>query len=279
MSTSQHVVDVDASDFEREVVERSRSLPVVVDFWAAWCGPCRTLGPILEEAVDARDGDVLLAKVDVDRNQELAARHAIRGIPAVKGFRDGEVVDGFTGALPRQQVEAFLDRLVPSDADRLTAEGIRLLADGDDEGARDRFTEALAGDAGHRVAAIELARLELERDPERALELLAPHRPDPAAEQVAARAELGRQGSGDIEGLRAAVERGPGGSGAHLRLARALAAAGDYEEAVDHLLVAVGAGDGPADDAREQLLALFRILGDDHPLVTDARRRLANALF
>lgn len=279
MSASPHVIDVGTADFPSEVLERSREVPVVVDFWAEWCGPCHTLGPILETAVDARGGDVVLAKVDVDDNQELATRFGIRGIPAVKGFRDGEVVDGFTGALPRQQVDAFLDRLVPSDADRLAAEGVRLVAEGDREGGRQRFESALEDDADHRVAAVELARLIIEEDPERALELLAPHRPDPAAEQVVAQAELARQGSTDVGELRAAVERAPEDTDARVQLGRALAAQQAYDEAIDELLTAVRAGDGHTEEAREQILAIFRILGDDHPLVTEARRRLASALF
>lgn len=279
MAPSAHVIDVGTADFPREVLERSRDVPVVVDFWAEWCAPCRTLGPILEASVDARDGDVVLAKVDVDDNQELAARFGIRGIPAVKGFRDGEVVDGFTGALPRQQVEAFLDRLVPSEADRLAAEGVRLITEGDRDGGRQRFESALEEQADHRVAAIELARIIHEDEPDRALELLAPHRPDPAAEQVVAQAELAREGSTDLRELRAAVEDAPEDAAARVRLGRALAAHGAYEDAIDELLTAVRAADGHSEEAREQILAIFRVLGEDHPLVTEARRRLASALF
>src|SRR5918998_2189966 len=117
------VFDVGEADFQQKVIERSRSVPVVVDFWAAWCGPCRQLGPVLEREAAAREGDVELAKVDVDGNQRLAMQFRVQGIPAVKAFRDGQVVDEFTGALPPPQVESFFERLVPSEADRLAAAG------------------------------------------------------------------------------------------------------------------------------------------------------------
>jgi putative thioredoxin len=153
------VIDVTEQDFERDVIERSRQTPVVVDFWAEWCGPCRMLGPLLERAAEARDGQVVLAKVDTDANQEIARRYGIQGIPAVKAFRDGDVVEEFVGVQPPAQVEAFFDRLVPSEADALVAAGDEQLLR---RGERDEAQRLLANVAGSFRADGLAARMRLE---------------------------------------------------------------------------------------------------------------------
>jgi putative thioredoxin len=276
VADAAHVFDVEEADFQRRVIERSREVPVVVDFWASWCGPCHTLGPVLEGAVGHREGAVELAKVDVDRNQGLASRYGVQGIPAVKGFRDGEMVAEFVGAQPPPAVEAFLDQLVPSAADRLVAEARALLPD--DRGAATVALEgALDLEPDHRDAAVSLADLVVADHPERALELVRPHLPDPEAERIAASASLAGD-DGDVPTLREAVSSAPGDPGPRLRLGRALAASGEYEAAVDELLEVVRAGGDEADAAREQILDIFRIAGDPG-FVTDARRRLASALY
>jgi putative thioredoxin len=240
-------IDVTEQDFEKEVLERSKSVPVVVDFWAEWCGPCRALGPALEKAADAREGDVVLAKLDTDANPGLSQAFRIQSIPAVKAFKDGRVVDEFVGALPPAQVEEFFDRLVPSEADRLVAAG--------DEASLRR---ALELQPGRIDAATELARLLLADGRREEARELVERLPGFQAEGLAARLRLEEQGE-DAEALGALD-------------------AGDVERALDLLIGAMPSADGRKDDLRRVVVAELDRLGVEHPLARDARRRLAAAL-
>jgi putative thioredoxin len=251
--------DVTESDFEARVIDRSREVPVVVDFWAEWCGPCRVLGPALETAVANRNGEVDLAKVDTDRNPNLAMAFQIGSIPAVKAFRDGQVVSEFVGAIRPAQIEQFLDALAPSAADKLAA--------ADDE---ESLRKALELDPRNEAAGVKLGRLLLGRDQAaEATELLDRFHGNFEAEGLAARARLGAEIGDDPRD----------GAGA---LARSFAAwdEGDLETALEGLQTAIADTEDPdrRDLVRKVMVAIFTELGADHPLAREHRRRLAAAL-
>lgn len=274
MTAPSNVIDVDDATFDQAVIDASHERPVVVDFWAAWCGPCRQLTPMLERAVAAQDGRVLLAKVDVDANQALAQRFSVQGIPQVLGFRDGTAIAQFTGVRPEAQVASFIDDLLPTEADQAvararSAEGPAAVAE---------LEQALRLQPDHREAAIGLAELLRVEDPDRAWALVTPHRPDPAAEAIVTRLELANDG-GDVAALQERVRVGDASGDDLLALGRALAAGEAHEEAIEQLLAAVQLGGEVREPAREQLVRLFELLGDHDPRVLAARPRLARALF
>ncbi|MEO8092745.1 MAG: thioredoxin [bacterium] len=252
------VRDVTDSDFEQQVVERSREVPVLVDFWAEWCGPCRQLTPALEAAVSKRAGQVELAKVDVDANQTVARSFEIRGIPAVKAFKDGQVVSEFTGAIPPKAIDSFLDELLPSPADEL-------LDAGDEQSLR----KAVELDPRHAEAALALARLLIERgDRDQAGELLERFKGDFIADGLAARLQL-ETGSA-VDGIDAST------------LERAFGAwdAADHNGALEALQEAFQAATTPEtrDLLRQAMVAIFTELGPEDPVAKSHRRRLASAL-
>ena len=249
-------VDASTATFEQDVIARSREVPVVVDFWAAWCGPCRALTPALERAAEQRTGKVELVKVDVDANQELAARFGVQGIPAVKAFKDGEVVNEFVGAIPQAAVERFMDAIVPSEADALAAEG-------DEQSLR----RALELDPRHAGAAAALGRSLLSRgDTEAALDVLQNVAGDFVGEGLAARAKLLASGTADeLPDLREGLDA---------------LAAGDEETGLPKLESALSiAQDETRDLIRQVMVGVFAELGADNPLAREYRRKLAAALY
>jgi putative thioredoxin len=243
---AEPVVVTDA-DFQQRVLDRSNEVPVLVDFWADWCRPCHMLAPVIERAVDAHDGKVELAKLDTDSNQETAARYGIRGLPTIKAFRNGQVVDEFTGAQPPAVVERFVAGLVPSEADQL-------VAGGDEQSLR----RALEANPNHAVARRELARLMLGRgEADEALDLLGSAHGDFVADGLAARAGLAAD-----EDLAPAFEAWDGG---------------DAAKALE-LLHAALSDPARRDAIRRVMVAIFTELGADDPLARDYRRRLSAAL-
>jgi putative thioredoxin len=273
------------ADFGREVIERSRELPVVVDFWAAWCGPCRALGPVLERLADEHAGAFLLAKLDVDRAPATAQRYGVRSIPLVLAFRDGEPVAEFVGAQPESVVRQFLAGVLPSRADRLAAEGDELRSAGHENAAEERYRAALGAEPRNGRALLGLARLLSERgelaEALASLELVVPTGAGgKEAERLAAELRTRAEPAGDLAALRARAEAAPGDLAAKLALGRALLARKDYEGGLGELLDVVRA-DPEFDEhaARRAMLDVFEVLGRDHPLTERFRGELARALF
>jgi putative thioredoxin len=236
-------VDVTDATFQTEVIERSQQVPVVVDLWAEWCGPCKTLGPIIEKVVDETGGEVVLAKVDVDANPQIGQAFRVQSIPAVYAIRNGEIVDSFIGAIPEQQVRQWVDGLAPapSEADTLAAAG--------DEASLRR---ALELEPDHAVAVVGLAQLLVEQgDTEGALALLARIPETAETRRVAALARVGATGD------------------------PAVVAGDDVEQRLDALLDRVKEDD----DARQQFVDLLELLGPDDPRTAQYRKSLTARLY
>jgi len=255
---------VTEASFQTDVIERSFEHPVVVDFWAEWCGPCRQLGPLLEREVEQRGDSLELVKVDTDSNQQLAREFQIQGIPAVKAFKDGKVVDEFVGAQPQPAVARFLDGLVPSEADGLVAQG--------DEAS---LREALALEPTRADAALPLAKLLYARgETDATLEILGRVPGSFAAEGLRARIELERAAT-------TAAQTDAVTATATLPIADAFAAldAGETERGLDLLLEALPEAGDAKDEVRKVIVGVLDELGPQSELARSARRRLAAALY
>lgn len=287
---SDYAYNVGVADFEQKVLAASRSVPVVVDFWAEWCQPCRILKPILEKLAREYGGRFILAKVNSDENQELAAAYGVRGIPAVKAFVDGEMIDEFTGALPESQVRDFIKRLMPSPAEPLRQQAAEARHHGNDAAALKLLRQAVALDPACEAAQLDLAELLLDEgaleEAQRTVEAVA-QTEDPKrkarAEALAVRLHLAVNADGaDVAALERQVAENPADLEARLQLGNALALAHDYRGACEQLLEIVKRDRKWNDEAgRKTLLALFNLLGanpqyDD--MVREFRVSLARTL-
>lgn len=278
----EHDIDVGLADFPQHVLEESKRRPVVVDFWAPWCGPCKSLKPLLEKLAVEYGGRFLLAKINSDDNQELAARYGVRGIPSVKAFIDGEPVDEFSGALPENEVRAFLDRLVPGPADELRAQAAELRVAGDLSGALQRLADASKIDPAHIGVRIDAAEIMLdlnEADEARRLIGSVPDDADARMPQLKARLQFMGAAGEDRTALAERVAANENDLEARLKLANLLVASGQYEAGMDQLLEIVRRDRGFEDDVgRKTLLSVFDLLNGDER-ASRYRRLLASALY
>ena len=283
---SPWIIDAQADTFQRDVVERSRELPVVVDFWAPWCQPCRLLGPILEKLAREYDGKFLLVKADIDQLPGIAGSFGVQSIPAVYGLRDGQMIDYFVGVLPEPQLRSWLDRLLPSPAEALVAEARRLDST-DPKAAEDKYRQAVELAPNLEEAKIGLARLlfaqgRLEDARKLIDELESRGFLEPEAEKIKAQLDLQMHGdeAGNVEELRSAVAADPNNPELKLKLAEALAAAGNYDEALEICLELVQKHRQDfGEKARKLMVDIFHLLPDDSELLANYRRKLSTALY
>jgi putative thioredoxin len=291
MNTSNWIIETTDADFERDVIERSRQLPVVVDFWATWCGPCRTLGPTLEKLAAEADGKFLLVKAEVETNAAAAGRFQVDSIPAVFALREGRMVDRFIGAMSEGQLRDWLAHIQPSAAECLRAEAAKVAAT-DPSQAEAKLREAMALEPREPAAKIELARLLVAQDRltegEQILgELAERGYLEPEAERLQAEVAVrrGAAEAGPIDACRARLAESPDNRQAQWKLAQALAGqslAGqnEYEESLKLCLQLVQFDRRAlGEPARQLMVQLFQILGPDHDLVSTYRRRLSSALY
>ena len=288
MASGRHVIEVNLSNFTEMVDTESFQRPVLVDFWAPWCGPCRALGPVLERLAEEMQGAFLLAKINSDENPELSRQYSVRGIPAVKAFRDGRVVDEFTGALPEPAIRQFLEKILPRAGDEQRKVGLEALARGDTAVAEQAFRAAIEQDPGNDAARLELARLLISRGDNAAAEAeivsLSPTaQASESAAAVRALVEFSAalREAPPIEEIMRRLRESSGEEQANAMYQHALheLLQGHEQAALDQLIEMVRWHRKYGDDlARKTVLKIFLLLGKGHPLVNEYRSKLARAL-
>lgn len=287
MTDDDWVFNTDEATFEERVIARSQTVPVVVDFWAEWCGPCRYLGPILEDAVEDFEGKILMAKVDTDRNLGLAQRYRIQTIPNVKAIFKGKVVDEFTGGLPEPAIKAFLQRLIPTKADELVEQGATQERDQQWDDALRAYRDALGQDAKHTRAAMSELRVlvQLNRwDEARTAYDRLPGPVQMQAEVTTLKARMdmatANVGGPSLADLEAVVSGNPGDLEPRFQLAARYSAAQRYRDALDAYVAILGKDRHFKDGAaRKMMLQIFEVIGMRSPLAEEYREKLARLIY
>lgn len=283
---SLYALDVTEATFQTEVIEKSRTVPVLVDFWAEWCGPCRALKPVLEKLAGEYGGKFVLAKVDSDKNQSLAMKYGVRGIPNVKAFVDGAMVDEFSGAIPESAAREFIDRLIPSEADKLRQQALSLHVQGQSAEALTLLSKAHEMEPSNDRVKIDAAAFEAEAGNfDAARRWLADLHPaslgDPRVEGLLAQLEFAgnAEAIADVATLQKAITADENNLQARLDLSRRLVVERRYEEALDQLLEIIKRDRRFQDDiGRKTMLSVFNLLTDQPALVARYRRLMASAL-
>jgi putative thioredoxin len=284
----RRVVDITESDFDKQVLEASGRIPVLVDFWAPWCGPCRILGPLLEKAVGERQGEVLLAKVNSDENPNLAARYGIQSIPTVLAFVNGNPANGFMGAIPDAAIRRFIDEILPKEADRIARQAAEQEKSGRHDEALERYRDGLRKDPRHPGSLIGqmriLIRLERWKEAEETYRKMpGPVQLDPDVQTLKTRLDFANARETDgssISELRKRVQADPDDLESRDRLASLYAAGKQYREALDEWLAIVQRNRRFQDDgARRKMVQIFDLIDPRGPLAEEYREKLARVIY